>query len=336
MRVAPDDGAPRPLPDPAELGGTGIGDGADGGVADLPGRLERYGSARRRAKVVLHHLRSIDNGELSYDRNGARRGVTTAQRAADRLEGCGEWLLFRHYWTVDQMRLHGAHFCQQHMLCQLCAVRRAAKQLGAYLDRLAALQAQGLEGPLALLTYTVRNGPDLAERMAHLRKGLRTLSERRRAIRKGNRGKSEWGAVAGAVGTLEVTNRGKGWHPHAHMIVALDRYVDQRALSDEWRSITGDSFVVGITRLDPSRPVAEGFAEVFKYALKFSDLTPEQVWHAAQVLAGQRLLFSYGCFRGVEVSDELTDEPLDGLPYIDHLFRYLDGAGYSLVSGMIP
>jgi hypothetical protein len=239
-------------------------------------------------------------------------------------------LLFRHYWSVDQVRLHAAEFCKQHLVCPLCAIRRAAKQTAAYLGRFNQITGEHPELIPAFVTYTVKNGPDLAERMNHLRNGLRTLTERRRDIRTGRRGSSEWGALAGAVGTLEVTNRGKGWHPHAHMLVLLDRYVDQKALSQEWRAITGDSFVVGITRLDPQADPIEAFVEVFKYALKFSDLTPPQIWHAARTLAGQRLLFSLGCFRGVEVPEELTDEPLDGLPYFEWFYRYYEGLGYSL------
>jgi hypothetical protein len=114
------------------------------------------------------------------------------------------------------------------------------------------------------------------------------------------------------------------------MLVMLDRYVDQKALSAEWKSITGDSFVVGITRLDRDRPPIEAFVEVFKYAVKFSDLTPAQIWHVAQTLGGQRLLFSLGCFRGVEVPEELTDEPLDGLPFFELLYRYVAGIGYTM------
>jgi hypothetical protein len=114
------------------------------------------------------------------------------------------------------------------------------------------------------------------------------------------------------------------------MLVLLDRYVDQKALSREWHDITGDSFVVGITRLDPDRPPIEAFVEVFKYALKFSDLTPAQIWHAARTLGGQRLLFSMGCFRGVDVPEELTDEPLDGLPFVEWFYQYLAGVGYTL------
>jgi hypothetical protein len=55
---------------------------------------------------------------------------------------------------------------------------------------------------------------------------------------------------------------------------------------------------------------AEGFMEVFKYAVKFSDQPVADTWHAFQTLKGKRLLGSAGCFRGVEVPEELTDESL--------------------------
>lgn len=336
MQGEPPIGAPRPLPDPLQLGGRGIEERAQYDVSRLPGRVERYGKARRRARALVSYL----GGPLKGGTAASEAGETVpapplpeaaaARRAAGRLDRCGEYLLFRHYWTVDQVRLHQAEFCKQHLLCQLCAIRRAAKQTSAYLARFEQIRGAHPNLIPAFMTYTVRNGPDLGERMDHLRKGLRTLSERRRDIRKGNRGSSEFGAVAGAVGTLEVTNRGKGWHPHAHMLVMLDRYVDQKALSAEWHSITGDSFVVGITRLDPLADPIEAFVEVFKYALKFGDLSPAQIWHAARTLRGQRLLFSLGCFRGVDVPDELTDEPLDGLPFVELFYRYLEGVGYSL------
>jgi hypothetical protein len=47
-------------------------------------------------------------------------------------------------------------------------------------------------------------------------------------------------------------------------------------------------------------------------------------------LKGKRLLGSAGCFRGVEVPDELNDELLDDLPYVDLFYRFLRGVGYRL------
>lgn len=65
--------------------------------------------------------------------------------------------------------------------------------------------------------------------------------------------------------------------------------------------------------------------EVFKYAVKFSDLSLEDNWHAAQVLKGKRLLNSFGLFRGVQIPESLLDEPLDDLPYWDRFYRFIRG-----------
>lgn len=65
--------------------------------------------------------------------------------------------------------------------------------------------------------------------------------------------------------------------------------------------------------------------EVFKYAVKFSDLTLADNWHAAQVLKGKRLLNSFGLFRGVQIPESLLDEPLDDLPFWDRFYRFIQG-----------
>lgn len=108
------------------------------------------------------------------------------------------------------------------------------------------------------------------------------------------------------------------------MIALTECDFSQAELAREWRDITGDSWVVEVHEIygDP----VEAFAEVFKYALKASDLELSDTWHAFGVLRGRRLIGSAGCFRGVEVPEELTDEPLEGLPFVELLFRHLRGA----------
>ncbi|MGZ8016877.1 hypothetical protein ACXVSB_31500, partial [Pseudomonas aeruginosa] len=176
-----------------------------------------------------------------------------------------------------------------------------------------------------LVTLTVKNGDDLEERQRHLTTSLKRLRDRRRYFNAGTRG-APWTELCKALGgvyTLELTNKGKGWHPHCHMIALCASQIDQQALSKEWHGITGDSMVVDVRPIlgDPS----EGFMEVFKYAVKFSDLELAQNWEAAQVLKGKRLLNSFGLFRGVEVPESLLDEPLDSLPYWDRFYRFLGG-----------
>jgi hypothetical protein len=274
-------------------------------------RIARYGKAHARSLMMLEHLRESPS--------------PASTKTAASLASCGNYLHFREYFTVGKVRLHNATFCKQHLVCPLCAIRRGAKALGAYLTRWQVIQQERPELRPYLLTLTVKNGPDLEERQAHLTRSLKRLMHHRRDFNAGTRGApyTELCKAQGAVYTLELTNKGKGWHPHCHMIVLASSQPSQSDLSAEWLRITGDSMIVDCRPItgDPS----EGFMEVFKYAVKFSDLTLEDNWHAAQILKGKRLLNSFGLFRGVEIPDSLLDEPLDELPYWDRFYRYFGG-----------
>lgn len=289
--------------------------GADG-AAGLPAKLARYSEARRKALQMQ-----------SFAANAGH--VKEAKKLAD----CANYLLFRHYYTVDKVRLHAASFCKKHLLCPMCAIRRGAKMLKAYLDKYGAVMVEHGHLRPYLVTLTVKNGPDLVERLNHLRGAMRRMSQARRDHlsnpRKNRR--VEFAASMGGFHSIEVTNKGQGWHPHVHMIWLCASQPDQQALSAEWHAWTGDSFIVDVRPLhDP----VEGFLEVCKYALKFSDLDEADNWHAYQVMSGQRLIDSHGLMRGVEIPESLLDEPLDGLPFVDLLYRYLVGVGYSFARSM--
>ena len=296
------------------VGASILADVAHTGVDEaelLSERIARYGQAHARSLAMLEHLRGVPSVE--------------AIKTAAGLASCGNYLHFREYFTVGKVRLHNATFCKQHLVCPLCAIRRGAKALGAYLTRWQVIQEERPDLRPYLLTLTVKNGPDLDERQAHLTKSLRKLMDRRRYFNAGTRGApyTELCKAEGAVYTLELTNKGNGWHPHCHMIVLAASAPSQSALSAEWHRITGDSMIVDCRPItgDPS----EGFMEVFKYAVKFSDLTLPDNWYAAQTLKGKRLLNSFGLFRGVQIPESLLDEPLDELPYWDRFYRYLGG-----------
>ena len=87
----------------------------------------------------------------------------------------------------------------------------------------------------------------------------------------------------------------------------------------------------------------EAFMEVFKYALKFSDMSFENIWLAHETLTKEttasdgsvktrmrRLQGTIGSFRGVKVPEKLTDETIeDNAPFMAILYRYL-GSAYSV------
>jgi len=289
--------------------------GADDATA-LPSRLSRYSKAHHRAVEMAHY--AAERGEV---------------KLSAKLEGCGSHLLFRHYYTVDKVRLHAAYFCKKHLLCPLCAIRRGAKMVKAYMDRLQVILAENPRLKPYLVTLTVKDGGDLRERFNHLFRSVQRLHK----CRTGKGQYSEACKADGAVWSYEF-KRGKNsglWHPHVHAVWLCETPPDQEALSAQWKAITGDSHIVDIRPFHEGQDVVEGFLEVFKYAVKFSDLPMDDNWHGYEVLGGKRLIASFGVFRGVEVPEELTDERLDDLPYVEMLFRFVQNVGYSFV-GVTP
>ncbi|RMG79237.1 MAG: hypothetical protein D6712_20035, partial [Chloroflexi bacterium] len=97
-------------------------------------------------------------------------------------------------------------------------------------------------------------------------------------------------------------------------------------IAAEWRQITGDSYIVDVRPISQSDP-ASGFLEVFKYAIKFSDQPESDTWHCYQTLRGRRLIGSFGAFYGVPEPKDLSDDPLEGFPYVERFFSYF-GNGY--------
>ena len=281
------------------------------GASGLPSKIARYSEARRRALEMTEYL------NVQHD-----------VKMFNKISNCANYLVFRHYFQIDEVRLHAAQFCKKHLLCPMCAIRRGAKMLKAYLDKYEFVSTHLRTHLPYLVTLTVKNGDDLQERMQHLRASMRKMTESRRNSLKGLISPNEFSKSAGGFHSIEVTNKGNGWHPHVHMIWLCETAPNQAQLSKEWEAITGDSYIVDVRPLhDP----VEGFLEVCKYALKFSDLSPGDNYFAFLVMTGMRLIDSHGCMRGVVIPDDLLDDAIADQPYIELFYRYFVGSGYSFV-----
>lgn len=290
----------------------------------LGSRLSRYYTAKQRAQVNRQELRSQANS-LDPDTPKALRYT----KASAGIGSCGNYLVFNEYFTVDKTRLSKASFCKQHLICPLCAIRRSAKTLKSYLDRYRVIMKENPSYRLSMITLTVKNGPDLQERFEHLKKSQKKMFDHRRDHLSRGWGNSEFRKIHGWVGTHEFTNKGKGWHPHSHIMVLHTENFDYSALIAEWKAVTKDSCNINVTAAKNPKAPELDFIEVFKYAVKFSDLTPGQNIHAWETLRGKRLLFSGGAFRGVTIPESMIDDLLDDLDYIERV--YVAGSfGYNL------
>ncbi|MBJ9506289.1 protein rep, partial [Acinetobacter baumannii] len=294
-------------------------------------RITRFGILKHRSKQQENYLFSLAKIKENYHADVKNDESIRAMKTAEKLNGCGNFLLFKNFYTIDQIKLAKFQACSEHLLCPFCAGIRASKAIQKYSERVDQVLSENPRLKPVMITFTVKNGVDLRERFTHLIKSFRTLIERRRDYIKKGRGFNEFCKINGAMYSYENTYNEKTneWHPHIHVFALLDDWIDQDELSQYWQSITGDSMVVDIRRAKKQKDLgySGAAAEVCKYALKFGDLSVEKTWEAFKVLKGKRLSGAFGSLWGVKIPENLADEMPDenDLPYLEMLYKFVFG-----------
>lgn len=302
---------------------------ADGGTLGAHAkRLERYAGGKRTFGLrMANYLGAVE----------PRRAVKCAQ--------CANLLHFRHYLDHDRLSLVGGYFCGQWKLCLTCAIKRGAKGLG---ELVPVLVDQLQRDPLLrayLVTMTTANAADMSEaacreRFEHLRTSLRAYMERRNDARKKGRGEVEANKAEGIHWSIEM-GRGKnsgGWNCHVHAAWIGHHRPNPIALSDEWRAITGDSYIVDVREFActkrggarTSEAIARDVVEVCKYTLKPHEMTPADAYAAHVATQGKHFVGRIGTLRlsaAERERVELEHAPkLDGR-YVDMFYRFAERAG---------
>ncbi len=127
--------------------------------------------------------------------------------------------------------------------------------------------------------------------------------------------------VAGGVAFIEIKWNAKlaRWHPHLHAIMET-AFIPKAEISDEWRRITGTSFIVDIKR----PPSAESIIRyVTKYGSKALDQSfvsdPERLDEAIEALKGRHLCSVFGTWRGWALTDDDEAEEWQPVDTLVHL-----------------
>ena len=282
-------------------------------ASDVLNRLTRH---KRSQGPFLDHLLKVDT------------------KLAASIAGCGSWLIIREWELSGQSRVRNAFFCKRFLICPACAVRRAGKLCTAYENKVAVVQDMTPGLIPVMITLTIRNGPDLVERLRHLKESWSRMmaAKRRGASASGRNSSIEWNKVHGSVRAIEVTwnKKAKEWHPHMHVFALVSEYISQAHLSSEWEKFTGDSMIVDVRKC--KNGIRAGLTEVLKYVSKPSELIPElllELYHGAK---GSRFVDPQGCLRGIpEICMEFDDdEGLHG-PFRDFMALWR-GKGDSMES----
>lgn len=205
-----------------------------------------------------------------------------------------------------EMKLGGYEYricgsCCHDRLCTPCAATRAWRVQLALRNL--------MEGKrLSFITLTLAGqNESLSDKIDRLYKGFRALRLHPLFA----------DAVRGGVAFLEIKHSAKAgrWHPHLHLICEAG-YIDQGELSNVWRGITKDSFVVDIRRV---KEEAQAASYVTKYASKPLNTSfchdPALLDESVLALKGRRLVFAFGEWYGEALdidADSLLDEGEEG------------------------
>lgn len=164
-----------------------------------------------------------------------------------------------------------------------------------------------------MLTLTIQNAED--------EESLRRLKKSWAAFRRRKLIKSK---IAGGLATFEITNTGRGWHPHIHALcdcrwlslhVPEPRTKDSDAVKNQkfelaraelstlWADQTGQEMAIVLAaRVRGDRAIAE----VCKYAAKGSDLLncPTPIAPMLRMMKATRMLAGWGSFFPLPSPDE--------------------------------
>lgn len=342
--------------DTSERTGDGVGS-APIGTVQTPSQsglrlLSSYMEVKSGTRVCLCDQKSdlaeskvlSDVTKFATRKSGTLRIVGPLSRhdtdRAAKLSKCGGAIAFRYWIDHDRSTMHTANWCNMPRLCQCCAHARGIKLAKQASGKVSHLLNDDRDLRPWLVTFTVKNGRDLPERLEHLTSSFGKGWQRRKNHEKGKRHRSAFNAVAGSIYSAEI-KRGKNsgqWHVHLHCLFLVPASVwrweegktglqleanAHRQLCDEWHEITGDSFVINAKPLrsavdmESGEPVREEYLtaelfEVFKYLTKPSETLPVDVVEAWRVTQGKRLVRSHGNLVGLKMPETLDGELLGG------------------------
>ena len=168
-------------------------------------RITRFATLKHRAKNQENYLFTLAQFKDNYEKDVKNEESIKALKSAQKLNECGNYLLFKNFYTIGEVKLSKLRTCGQHLLCPFCAAIRASRAIQKYVERINQVLQENRKLKPVLITLTVKNGSDLAERSEHLMKSFRTLLERRRDYLKKGWGYSEFCKVQGAMYSYENT-----------------------------------------------------------------------------------------------------------------------------------
>lgn len=239
-----------------------------------------------------------------------------------RITECCNLVSFRRYLETGDVQLISANFCKYDRICIACATKRAMRMIKKFSQGIEKGRLYNKKWYYIVLTISHTKRDKLESLMNRLKLYKNRLARAyRNSKRNHQKKKSFFSIFDGMVISIEIAHKGDNWwHPHINILACCDKDIPieygkfarwdiNQQLLQERKDITdGTSYIHNIRPIEVKRDhfSRSGIGEVFKYAIKFSDLSMEQLAEvmAIQYIHQYRFFATYGIFRGWKIEEK--------------------------------
>lgn len=283
--------------------------------------IKEWTSYKKKARSTLDYWDSIGENPLT-------------PQASARVHNCGSWLHFRNWVDIDESKLLKADFCHKDKICPACAGRRAMKQVKKVYAQLHS-NHDLLDGHWSYHVLTVKHSieEDFMTVFNRLQKGIKGIGQALRNEARNKPTNNYWAQnFDGIMYSIEETYTKNGWNIHVnmlcHSVKPLEGLIKKPKKDwkkkrpsywhpdavETWQQLT-DSFNVSISPINvkDDEQLLSDLSEIFKYSLKFQNLSPENMLVAYRCLYKRRLHGTMGTLRGLKTDVDLNDQDEEDL-----------------------
>jgi hypothetical protein len=206
--------------------------------------IKKLQALKKQANYLLSQV-DINNPVSSIAENYVSRTGLTKSDISDKIDKikscCSVVELSASYTEVDHvveqvMNVVNANFCKQHAVCPVCADHSQNRRRARYNEPIKEQASLVKEGKryAYILTFTIKDGDSLAERLANLKQ---SKLEWRKMGQKRKKGFSNGEAkkIKAGLSTIEI-KRGQAsglWHVHAHELIFTDSPLDYQVYDQQ-------------------------------------------------------------------------------------------------------
>lgn len=199
--------------------------------------IKKLESLKKQSKILLDKVRLNNPIDEISKEFVSLTGLTRSDiwEKIEKIRNCCSVVeLSAKYTEVDNvveqvLSVTNGNFCKQHAVCPVCADRSQNRRRARYNEPIKNQATMVKEGKRYgyIITYTVTDGPSLAERLKHLKDSK--LSWRKMGQRRGKKfSNGEASKIKAGLSTIEI-KRGENsseWHVHAHELIFTSSPLD--------------------------------------------------------------------------------------------------------------